>query len=64
NSGGQSAIKSAVSSSGSATVVNTTNVNLFDEIAQAGIQNTSGNLTITSVEKLSIKISDLGMIIE
>lgn len=64
NSGGQSAIKNAVSTNGSTTVVNTTNVDLFDEIAQAAIPNTSGNLTITSVEKLSVKVSDLGLIIQ
>ncbi len=64
NSGGQSAVKAAVLANGSTTVVNTTNANLFDEIAQAAIPNTSGNLTITSVEKLSIQVSDLGIIIQ
>lgn len=64
NSGGQSAVNSAVSSNGSATVLNSTNGDLFDEIAQASIPNTSGNLTVTTVEKLSVKVSDLDLIIE
>lgn len=63
NSGGQSAIKAAVSANGSTTVVNTTRLNLIDALTDLGIPSTAGNLTITSVEKLSVKVSDLGLII-
>lgn len=34
------------------------------KIGQAGILNTAGNLTITSVEKVSVKVSELGLIIQ
>ncbi len=63
NSGGQSAIKAAVSANGNTTVVNTTGLNLTDALSNLGIPSTAGNLTITSVEKLSVKVSDLGLII-
>lgn len=46
-----------------ATVVNTTGLNLTDALSNLGIPNTAGNLTITSVEKLAVKVSDLGLII-
>lgn len=62
NSGGQSTVKAAVSSSGSATVTNMTNSNLMDYL-DIPIPGTSGNLTITSVEKLTVKVADLGLIV-
>lgn len=62
NSCGQSAIKAAVSANGSTTVTNMTNSNLMDYL-DIPILGTSGNLTITSVGKLSVKVSDLGLIV-
>lgn len=41
NSGGQQSVKNVVTQNGSATVINTSNANLFDEISQQGIPNTS-----------------------
>jgi hypothetical protein len=62
NPGGQTAIKNAMAT-GNANVTNTTGVNLIDIATGVQIPNTNGQLTITSVEKLSVRISDLDLII-
>ncbi|MEA5457621.1 hypothetical protein VB796_01145 [Arcicella sp. LKC2W] len=62
NPGGQTAIKNAMAT-GNANVTNTTGMNLINEITGLPIPNTNGQLTITSVEKLSVKVSDLDLTI-